>query len=139
MEGQQREREGRRHHQLDVSRPCEEERAEGEQDRCYQRSGKIPGQPASEQIHPDHRKRETDEDGRIVRRIRVLGEDVGRQRDDPGTDVGFGERERHLVRVEDVGVEHVLAGRQGMGHPRDVPDAELAIARCQPSKFARPE
>ena len=139
MKREQDEGKRRRHHQLDVGRPREQKRAEGEEDRGDEGGREIPRQPASQQVHPDHRERQTDQDGRVVRGVGAVGQQVSRDAEDAGAKVGFRVRECGLVGMKDVRVKDVLTGRNGVTHPGHVPDTELTVAQCEASEPGRPQ
>jgi hypothetical protein len=123
MEQKHAERQSGRHQQLNMRGVGKQERRKGETNRRYRRRTAVARQQVHQVEHANRGEDKADQNGRIVRRERVPGGPVTRNRQYPRANVAIGIRQRALVRMKDVGVEHVnRIDDQRPRHPRHVPN-----------------
>ena len=108
------------------------EKRKGQNAKSTGRCGRGPGvtrQAPREQPHSDDRGRKSEQDDDVVRGLRIAREPPGGEADHPRGEVGFGERQRVAVRMEDVRVEEVARiGEERVRDPGHVPDRYPGIA-----------
>jgi hypothetical protein len=113
---------------LDMRAASEDKGAKGEQHSGDGGRRSAPGQPSHQQVGADERQHERPQHHGVVRRVRVAGQPVRRDRHQPRHQIGFRKCECVAMRVENVRVEQVGGVRDdGASDPRDVPDAEQAV------------
>ena len=118
-----------RHQQMDVCEMGEDIRTIPEADGCNRSRAPVSGEVSNEIIGAGRAEHEGQEDHEVVRRVRVAGRPVHRNREDAGTKVALGVRERPSMWMKDIGVEHVhRIEDERSGDPGDVPDQESCIA-----------
>ena len=136
MHGQHRERQARRHQQLDVRRVREHVRAERKCHGRDRRAAAIAGQVPHQAVGAGQRQHEGQERDGVVREVRVpAAQPVKGDGEGACTEICLGIRERLAVGIEDVGVVDAPWGHDERArHPRDVPHAELPVARVHAAR-----
>ena len=128
MERQHAEWQTCRHQQLDLRGAPEHVRAKSERDRRDRRGATVAHQIPDQVIAARGAKHHRQHEDEVEREVRIARRPVRWNRQRAGAQVGFRVDERPLMRIENIGVEHMRwIDDQRARHPRYVPDPERPI------------
>ncbi len=140
VEREHRDREAGRRQQLDLGRVRHRVRTERETDGGDGGGSAAAGQPPYQGVHRDGREHEQEEEGRVVRHVRAVGQPVAGHGQHARSEVALRVGQGAAVRVVDVRVVQMRwIDHEGPCHPGHVPDTEAPVPRVGPSERRRME